>query len=339
MQEPKTPKSQNSQLPPQNVQPVASRNAHHDAAEVKRVELQIGPYRVHAVPTGVFGLDGGAMFGTVPKVLWERTNPADEQNRIKMEARAMLLVSDQRRILIDCGIGGDFIPKYGEKLGNKFAEIYAVSTASEGALGGALGGASGVEKSLNSYGLKLTDITDVVLTHLHFDHAGGATCEKDGKLVPTFPNARYYVQRANYNTAVHPNVRERASYYSANFNALMDAGVLTLLDGSQADLLPGVSVIVSNGHTEGQQMVKVSDGASTLVYCADVIPTSTHVKLAWVMGYDLHPLQLIQEKRELLGPAAEHGWYLFFEHDPYIDLAKVQSSRDDFALAERLQLV
>jgi glyoxylase-like metal-dependent hydrolase (beta-lactamase superfamily II) len=297
------------------------------AKELKNSSLQIGPYTAHAIPTGIFGLDGGAMFGTVPKVLWEKTNPADDQNRIQMEARALLLDGGAgRRVLIDCGIGGDFIPKYGEKLGAKFAEMYAVSDESS------------IEKALKSRGLGIDDITDVILTHLHFDHAGGATCQRDGKLVATFPKARYYVQRANYETASKPNIRERASYYAPNFQPLIDAGSLTLLDGPVENLLPGISVSITNGHTRGQQIVKVTDGKTSLVYCGDLIPTSTHVRLAWVMGYDLEPLTLIEEKRQLLTPAAEHGWYLFFEHDPYLDVARVQASKEDFAVSERLVL-
>ena len=298
------------------------------AGQIARRVIEIGPYKAKAVPTGLFGLDGGAMFGTVPKVLWEKTNPADDHNRIAMEARALLLDGgpNGKRVLIDCGIGADFNAKYGEKLGPKFAEMYNVS------------GGAGIEKGLASLGLKVDDITDVVLTHLHFDHAGGSTTSRGGKLVPTFPKARYYVQRANLETASRPNLREKASYFPANFQPLVDAGVLTLLDGRSENFLPHVSVHVSNGHTTGHQVVTVSDGKTTLVYCGDLIPTSTHVRLAWVMGYDLEPLRLIEEKREVLGPAARGGWYLFFEHDPYMDIASIEEAKGDFAVKERAVL-
>ena len=298
------------------------------AGQIAKRSLQIGPYRVRALPTGIFGLDGGAMFGTVPKVLWEKTNPPDDHNRIQMEARVLFLDGGKgSRILVDCGIGGDFTAKYGEKLGPKFAEMYAVQ-----------GDSVAVEKGLKDLGLSLEDIDHVVLTHLHFDHAGGSTRARDGRLVPTFPKARYYVQKANLETARAPNLREKASYFAANFQPLLDAGVLTLLDGAVEDLLPGLSVRVTNGHTQGQQTVHVSDGKTTMVYCGDLIPTSTHVRLPWIMGYDLNPLLLIEEKRELLTPAAAGEWYLFFEHDPYMDAARVESVKGDFAVKERLTL-
>jgi glyoxylase-like metal-dependent hydrolase (beta-lactamase superfamily II) len=298
--------------------------------QIQKRRLTVGPYELRAVPTGIFGLDGGAMFGTVPKVLWEKSNPADDHNRISMEARALLLDGGPspgaKRILIDCGIGADFNAKYGEKLGPKFAEMYNVQ------------GGAGVEKGLTSLGLTPADITDVVLTHLHFDHAGGATREEDGRLVPMFPNARYYVQRANVETALKPNLRERASYYSANFQPLLDNDVLTLVDGAVKDLLPHVSVHVSNGHTQGHQVVTVADGKTTVIYCGDLIPTSSHVRLAWVMGYDLEPLRLIEEKRAVLGPAAQSGAYLYFEHDPYMDCATVEETKGDFAVKERFAI-
>lgn len=297
-------------------------------ASIKDLKLNIGPYKVHAVPTGMFGLDGGAMFGTVPKVLWEKSNPSDNSNRIAMEARALLLVSDQHRILVDCGIGGDFVAKYGDKAGVKFAEMYAVDQ-----------GATSLKGSLKKHGLSTSDITHVILTHLHFDHAGSATCEQGGKLVPTFSKAKYYVQRANLETARNPNRREKASYFGVNFEPLLEAGVLNLLDGNVENLLPGISVGTSDGHTTGQQYVRISDGSTTLYYCGDVIPTSSHVRLPWVMGYDLRPLDLIEEKSVLLSKAASENAILFFEHDPYLDATTVIADKGDFAVKDRFRLV
>jgi glyoxylase-like metal-dependent hydrolase (beta-lactamase superfamily II) len=294
---------------------------------IERRSLKIGPYDICPVPTGIFGLDGGAMFGTVPKVLWEKSNPPDDKNRIPMEARALLLKSGDRKILVDCGNGEDFVAKYGEKLGHKFAEMYGLDA-----------NGPSLKKSLALHGLKFEDITDVILTHLHFDHAGGGTTERGGQLVPTFPNATYYVQKANFDTAANPNIREKASYFASNFEPLLKSGKLKLLDGNIENLLPGISVMVSNGHTIGQQVVKVSDGQQSLMYCGDVVPTSSHVRLAWVMGYDLEPLRLIEEKKNFLGPAADQQWYLYFEHDPYCDAAQIMRAGSDFAVSKRFQL-
>ncbi|MES2768875.1 MAG: MBL fold metallo-hydrolase [Bdellovibrionota bacterium] len=296
-------------------------------ATLSQINLRIGPYELKAVPTGEFGLDGGAMFGTVPKVLWSKTNPPDEANRIPMEARALLLKSKDRNILIDTGNGSDFTEKYGDKMGSKFAEMYAVDPSKASLL-----------KSLKQHGLSPEDITDVILTHLHFDHAGGATCAKDGKIVPTFPKAKYYVQKKNLEIARNPNIREKASYLKPNFEPLVKAGVLNLLDGDVENLFPNVSVLVSNGHTEAQQIVKVADANTGILYAADVIPTSTHIRSAWIMGYDLDPLTIIKEKRAFLKEAVQNSWFIYFEHDPYCDLSSVEAEKDDFKAKERFHL-
>ena len=293
----------------------------------EKISLKIGPYEVCPVPTGIFGLDGGAMFGTVPKVLWEKTNPPDAANRIEMEARALLLKSPGCNILIDTGNGSDFVLKYGDKLGSKFKTMYNISEDGPSLL-----------KSLKTHGLEAKDIHHVVLTHLHFDHAGGATTEVAGQLAPTFPNAKYWVQKSNIETARQPNLRERASYYPANFEPLAASGVLTLLDGDTKDFLPGLSALVSHGHTQGQQMIKVTDGKVTLLYCGDVVPTSTHVKIPWLMGYDLHPLTLMEEKQKYLAQAADQSWYLFFEHGPYCDSALIERNGHDFGVQKRFWL-
>ncbi|MFN8847985.1 MAG: MBL fold metallo-hydrolase [Bdellovibrionales bacterium] len=294
---------------------------------IEKKKLTIHGYEICPLPTGIFGLDGGAMFGTVPKVLWEKNIPADDKNRIPMEARALLLKKQGHNVIIDCGNGSDFIAKYGEKLGTKFQEMYNVDDSGPSLLG-----------SLKAHGLNPEDIHHVILTHLHFDHAGGGTKAVDGKLVPTFPKAQYYIQKKNLETAQKPNLREKASYFPANFQPLIEANCLTILDGEIENLLPGISVSISNGHTQGQQIVKISDHNNSLVYCADLIPTSSHVRLAWVMGYDLSPMMLIEEKQRLLQMAAEKKWYLFFEHDPFCDAALVQNQGADFTVSARLQL-
>lgn len=295
--------------------------------QATRINLKIGPYEVCPLPTGIFGLDGGAMFGTVPKVLWEKSNPADDKNRIKMEARALLLKNPGCNIVIDCGNGSDFLFKFGEKLGPKFSEMYNIDP--EG---------PSLEKSLAQHGLKFEDIHYVILTHLHFDHAGGGTRELNGKLVPTFPHAKYFVQQLNLETAQKPNIREKASYFPANFEPLIENEKLELLLGNVENLLPGISVYVSNGHTQAQQIVKVTDGKETLLYCGDVIPTSSHVRLPWVMGYDLNPMLLIEEKEHFLNQAVDEKWYLYFEHDPDCDAAQIIKKGPDFAVEKRFLL-
>lgn len=284
--------------------------------------LQVGNYKLSPLSTGQFGLDGGAMFGTVPKVLWEKNHPADADNRIQMDARCLLLESQNQKILIDTGNGADFVAKYGDKLGSKFAQIYGIKADDPDA-------PSGLIQALKKKQIEPDDITHVILTHLHFDHAGGATTYKNGQLEPTFKKARYFVQKRNWENAMHPNIRERASYLKANFVPLKESGQLEFLDGS-GPLLPGIDVIVSDGHTQGQQIVKIFDDVKSVYYAADLIPTRSHVRLAWIMGYDIDPLLLIDEKQSLLKEAARQEAFIFLEHDPDFAFIKVGEKNEDF---------
>lgn len=295
--------------------------------EPTKTKLVIAGYEVCPIPTGLFALDGGAMFGTVPKVLWQRSNPSDDLNRIPMEARALLLKGHGKNILIDTGNGSDFVAKYGEKLGHKFSEMYAIDENGPSLI-----------KSLKKFNVNPEDVTDVILTHLHFDHAGGATTEKNNQLVPTFPKATYYVQEANLKTASEPNAREKASYFKANFEPLIACQQLKLTHGSEKNILPNISFFVSNGHTEGHQAVIIEDAQSALVFCGDVIPTSSHVRNPWVMGYDLNPLVIMAEKKQLLELSDNKKTYYYFEHDPYCDAAVVEKQNNDYIVKERLLL-
>lgn len=296
--------------------------------QLNQIDLTIAGYKIYPIPTGQFGLDGGAMFGTVPKVLWQKTNPADEHNRIKMEARALLLVSSTKKILIDTGNGSDFKEKYGEKLGAKFSEMYAIDENGPSLI-----------SSLKKQNVNPDDITDVILTHLHFDHAGGATKHENGKIVPTFKNATYHLQKSNLDNANNPNQREQASYFKVNFEALTANNKLNTLENTTTSPLKGISFFISNGHTEGHQSVVISDDKTQLIYCGDVIPTATHVRSAWVMGYDLNPLQLMEEKKQLLNLSQNNKQtYYFFEHDPYCDVATVEPDKNDFKVKERFWL-
>ena len=237
--------------------------------------LTLGRWTVRAVETGYIGLDGGSMFGSVPKPLWSRLQPPDELNRIRLAMRCMLLEGEGRRILVDDGIG--------DKFSARLADIYAVDH-----------GTHTLERSLAALGLEVGDITDVILTHLHFDHAGGSTRRENGSLVPRLPRARYYVQRRNWENALAPNPRERASYLLENFQPLMDAGVVTLWEGATRPW-PDVEILTVDGHTRGQQLVRVAGPQGVLYYVADLIPTSSHVRIPFVMGYDMAAIETMQE--------------------------------------------
>lgn len=278
--------------------------------------MKIANYAISSIETGRFALDGGAMFGVVPKVLWEKKNPADEYNRISLAMRVLLLRDDKRNILVDTGIGHKFSPKK--------ESIFGVDHSH-----------STLEKSLKEQGLTPEDITDVILTHLHFDHAGGATCLQDDKVVPTFSNAQYYVQKKNWDWANHPTEKDKASYITDNFIPLMEHGQLKLLEDEQ-EILPGIYPWLSNGHTIGQQLIRISDAENTLIYCADIIPTSTHIAIPYVMGYDLHPLTTIEEKKEILNQAVTNGWYIFFEHDPHVSACTVKQGQKKIEMEQTI---
>ncbi|GMQ80801.1 MAG: MBL fold metallo-hydrolase [Rhodothermia bacterium] len=265
---------------------------------------KIGQYSVHTIETGRLGLDGGAMFGIVPKALWERRIPSDRLNRISLHMRCLLLESSDRLILIDNGLG--------DKYSARFSELYAIDD-SEMNLPGAL----------QSAGFSFEDVTDVILTHLHFDHCGGSTRRHEDRLEVSFPNAQYLVQKGHWEWANVSNVREKASFLAENLDPLAESGQLTLIEGQQ-ELFPGVEVIPVDGHTREMQIVKISDAEHTLVFVADLLPTHAHLSPAWNMSYDLWPMTTIDEKEKFLTDAVDGGWHLFFEHDPEITVADVE---------------
>lgn len=282
--------------------------------------MQIGPYRLSSIETGAFALDGGAMFGVVPKTLWEKQIPADDRNRIGLAVRALLIeeIEGDRKIIVDTGLG--------QKWGEKLAQIYAVDHSK-----------LRLETSLEAKGLSTASITDVLLTHLHFDHAGGATKKVGEHVVPTFENATYYVQKRNLAWAHEPTEKDRASYLKENFVALEREGVLEVLDGG-GEWLAGIELIISEGHTTAMQLPHVHGPEGHLVYCADIIPTAAHVPVPWVMAYDNQPLVTMQEKRALLQRVVEEDWVLFFEHDPSGPAARVEENAKGYHAGERVSL-
>lgn len=277
--------------------------------------LLIGGWTVHTLETGYLWLDGGAMFGSVPKPLWSRTNPPDERNRIRLAMRCLLLEGHGRRVLVDDGLG--------DKLSPKLRDIYRVEEAPS------------LEQSLAALDRTVQDITDVVLTHLHFDHAGGSTRREGDRLVPRLPRARYYVQRRNWDNAHAPNPRERASYMGENYDALAEAGVLEFWDGPGAPW-PGFEIFTADGHTRGQQLVRVHGPEGALYFVADLIPTAAHVRVPFVMGYDIAAIETMQEKEAMLRRAiAENAW-VCLEHDPDTAFARPLVAGDDFGWGERV---
>ncbi len=271
--------------------------------------MQIGPYKLTPIETGTVWLDGGAMFGTVPRVFWERNHPADEKHRIELAMRALLLEGDGKCILVDCGAG--------DKGDEKFRKIYNLSDT--------------LKESLQAVGRTFEDISDVILTHLHFDHAGAATTrDESGEYRPTFPNARYHLQAGNLKTAKSPNPREKASYLPEIFEALLKHDCVNLLEGPE-DLFPGIHAHVSYGHTEAQQQLIIQDANTTLFYAADLIPTSSHIPIPWIMGYDTRPLTMLEEKQKILSRAVEEGWHVFYEHDPEVTTSNVSLGKKGFA--------
>ena len=273
--------------------------------------------RLYAIETGNFKLDGGAMFGVVPKPLWERTNPADENNRIDMAARSLLIEDGERLILVDTGLGN--------KQSDKFFSHYA------------LWGEHSLARSLNKLGFHNDDITDVVFTHLHFDHCGGAIVRnKKGFYEPAFKNARFWSHKDHWQWATTPNVREKASFLPENILPIEESGQLNLLDDSKTPL--GFDVLLMDGHTEKQMLPKIEYKGKTIVFSADLIPTAGHLPVPYVMGYDTRPLLSLKEKESFLAEAVEKDFFLFLEHDAHNEMISLKRTEKGVRLAESFTL-
>jgi glyoxylase-like metal-dependent hydrolase (beta-lactamase superfamily II) len=283
----------------------------------------LGRWRIHAIQAGGQQLDGGAMFGVVPKTLWERRLPADARNRIPMGMRCLLVEHDDGLILIDSGVGN--------KENAKFHEIYGIEND-----GGAVGGVAGtaLEAGLARAGFTVADVSLLINTHLHFDHAGGNTWRNDGgEVAPTFPNARYVVQRGEYDYAMRANERTSASYFHANWASIFAAERFDLVEG-EPEVRPGVSLRRTPGHTPHHQSVILRSGGETLCFLGDVVPTTHHLPLPWIMGYDVEPLVTLESKRALLGEALAQDWLLVFEHDAHTGFGRVGHDGKGYHLAQ-----
>jgi glyoxylase-like metal-dependent hydrolase (beta-lactamase superfamily II) len=276
--------------------------------------MQIGNYKIESIVSSRFRLDGGAMFGVVPKPLWEKENPSDERNRIAMVTRNLLIAGEGKVILIDTGNGG----KWDEK-GKK---IYAMEEL------------DGLQQGLKNLGYGPEDVTHVINTHLHFDHCGGNTYRDGHELKISFPNAQYIVHQRHLEWANNPTPRDKASFFPENWEPLIQSGQLHTVD-REGEILPGIFLHLVNGHTPYQILPRISDGETTLLFCGDLIPLAAQTRIPWVMGYDLSPLQTVQEKQSLLEIMSAEKWWLSYEHDPKIAFSQVEKTEKGFVAVEK----
>ncbi|MFQ5739603.1 MAG: MBL fold metallo-hydrolase [Acidobacteriota bacterium] len=273
--------------------------------------MKWGNLEVHPISDGRIWLDGGAMFGVVPKPLWEKKVTPDGRNRIPLGLNCLLIQSGAENVLIDTGCGH----KYSEK----DLQIYRIEHQTN------------VAGELERLDLKPKDVDIVVNTHLHFDHCGGNTVRRGRAVVPTFPNATYFVQRREYEDACRPNERTRATYLRENWEPIVESGRLHLVDGDE-EIVPGLTAVPTPGHTLGHQSIKVRSGGRILFFIGDLCPTSAHVPLPWIMGYDLEPLTTLATRREIYRQAASEDWLLFFEHDPVLLCGRLRQEEGKYVL-------
>jgi glyoxylase-like metal-dependent hydrolase (beta-lactamase superfamily II) len=275
--------------------------------------------KIHSVNAGHFKLDGGAMFGVVPKSIWNKVNPADDNNMCSWALRCLLIEEGNRLILVDTGMG--------DKQDQKFFGYYY------------LHGDDTLQKSLLKLGFGFDDITDVVLTHLHFDHCGGSIQYNNDrtKLEPAFKNATYYSNEKHWNWAIKPNAREKASFLKENILPIQESGQLKFIN-EKTELIQGLSFREVNGHTEAMMLPIIEYKGYTLAYMADLIPSVGHLPLPYVMGYDMRPLETLKEKELLLNEAVENNWLLFFEHDPITECISLEKTEKGVRKKEILKL-
>ena len=273
---------------------------------------------LHVIDTGHFKLDGGAMFGVVPKALWNRHQPADENNRCTWAMRCLLIEAHGRVILIDTGMGN--------KQDDRFRSHFEPH------------GEGDLLASIARAGYTREEITDVVLTHLHFDHCGGAVQKRpNGDLELTFPNAIHWSEENHWKWATDPNPRERASFLKENILPIQESGMLRFVN-DDTEIIPELWFAIADGHTHGMLIPHLEIGEETLVFMADLLPSPTHIPLAWVMGYDIDPLQTIREKEAFLAEAAENNFILFYEHDPVIECSRVVETEKGFRASDLMSL-
>jgi glyoxylase-like metal-dependent hydrolase (beta-lactamase superfamily II) len=275
--------------------------------------------KLHTIDTGFFKLDGGAMFGVVPKTLWQKLNLPDANNLCTWAMRCMLIEDSKQLILIDCGLG--------DKQDEKFFSHYEPH------------GDASLESSIRALGFGLDDVTDVILTHLHFDHCGGAIRkDKEGKFYPTFKNATYFSNEKHWEWATKPNAREKASFLKENILPIQESGQLKFVTDGSTDVNPNIRLKTVSGHTESMFIPHITVGGKTIVYCADLFPSMAHVPIPYVMAYDTRPLLTLDEKKKFLEQAVAANYYLFFEHDRSIACCNLQATEKGVKAAQQFKL-
>lgn len=287
--------------------------------------LRVGRLTVHALEAGIQRLDGGAMFGVVPKPLWQRRIASDDRNRIPLAMRTLLIEHDDGLVLVDSGLGN--------KEGDKFRDIYGVDNAGAD-------GRTALEDGIGALGHRPDDVRVVINTHLHFDHAGGNTWiapdDAAGRVQLAFPRAEYVVHRREFEWATHTNERTQASYLEHNFVPVATAGKYRWLDGEDGAVVPGISVMATPGHVPWHRSVLIESDGESLLFPADAVPTAHHLPLAWIMGYDVEPLRTLETKRQLLDRAVAAGWRVVFEHDAATVGGRLVGGERGADLGERL---
>ena len=277
--------------------------------------------KLYSIDTELFKLDGGAMFGVVPKVIWNRLNPSDADNLCTWAMRCLLIEDGNRLILVDNGVG--------DKQDAKFFGHYH------------LHGPDTLAGSLRKHGFHHQDITDVILTHLHFDHCGGSVVRDGEKLLPAFPNARFWSNARHWDWAGRPNDREKASFLQENIRPIEESGQLSMLpvpDAGTAIFSSGIRVRYVHGHTEAMMLPQIEYKGRTLVFMADLIPSIWHLPMAWVMAYDMFPMTTLSEKKSFLEEAVDNDWILFFEHDPLHECCTLQRTEKGIRMKEHFPL-